>query len=80
MPAQGACDALATAPVNKLAFSRAGLPWKGHTDLLGHLCGVSRVAMMFHSPELNVVLATVHVPLREVPGCSRSRPSRMCSR
>ena len=25
------------------------------------------VAMMFHAPELNVVLATVHVPLREVP-------------
>ena len=63
----GRVHALTTAPVNKLAFSRAGLPWKGHTDLLGHLCGVSRVAMMFHAPELNVVLATVHVPLREVP-------------
>jgi 4-hydroxythreonine-4-phosphate dehydrogenase len=63
----GRVDAIATAPVNKLAFSRAGLPWKGHTDLLAHLCGVSRVAMMFHAPELNVVLATVHVPLREVP-------------
>jgi 4-hydroxythreonine-4-phosphate dehydrogenase len=63
----GRVDAVATAPVNKLAFSRAGLPWKGHTDLLAHLCGVSRVAMMFHAPELNVVLATVHVPLREVP-------------
>jgi 4-hydroxythreonine-4-phosphate dehydrogenase len=63
----GRVDAISTAPVNKLAFSRAGLPWKGHTDLLAHLCGVSRVAMMFHAPELNVVLATVHVPLREVP-------------
>jgi len=60
-------QAIATAPVNKLAFSRAGLRWKGHTDLLAHLCGVSRVAMMFHAPELNVDLATVHVPLREVP-------------
>ena len=63
----GRVQAIATAPVNKLAFSRAGLPWRGHTDLLAHLCGVSRVAMMFHAPELNVVLATVHVPLREVP-------------
>jgi 4-hydroxythreonine-4-phosphate dehydrogenase len=63
----GRVQAIATAPVNKLAFSRAGLPWKGHTDLLAHLCGVSSVAMMFHAPELNVVLATVHVPLREVP-------------
>ena len=60
-------DGIATAPVNKLAFARAGLPWKGHTDLLAHLCGVSRVAMLFHAPELNVVLATVHIPLSDVP-------------
>ena len=63
----GQVDALATAPINKLAFARAGLKWKGHTELLAHLCGVPRVAMMFHAPELNVVLATVHVPLRDVP-------------
>ncbi len=61
-------DAIATAPVNKLAFAQAGLPWKGHTDLLGHLCGTPDVAMMFHSPQLKVVLLTVHVPLREVSG------------
>lgn len=63
----GHVDAITTAPINKLAFSLAGLHWKGHTDLLAHLCGVSRVAMMFHAPQLNVVLATVHVPLRDVP-------------
>lgn len=63
----GRVQAIATAPINKAAFARAGIPWKGHTDLLAHLCGVSRVAMMFHAPELNVVLATVHVPLRDVP-------------
>ena len=63
---RGAVDAIATAPINKLAFSRAGLPWKGHTDLLAHLCGVDRVAMLFHAPQLMVVLITVHVPLREV--------------
>ncbi len=63
----GDVDAIATAPVNKLAFAQAGLPWKGHTDLLAHLCGTSRVAMMFHAPELKVVLITVHVPLSAVP-------------
>jgi 4-hydroxythreonine-4-phosphate dehydrogenase len=63
----GEIDAVATAPVNKLAFARAGLPWKGHTDLLAHLCDAPRVAMLFHSPSLVVVLATVHVPLSEVP-------------
>jgi 4-hydroxythreonine-4-phosphate dehydrogenase len=63
----GRVDGIATAPVSKLAFARAGLPWKGHTDLLGHLTGASRVAMMFWSEPLKVVLATVHVPLSEVP-------------
>ena len=63
---RGDVDAVATAPVNKLAFARAGLEWKGHTDLLAHLCGTKRVAMMFHSPQLKVVLITVHVPLKDV--------------
>jgi 4-hydroxythreonine-4-phosphate dehydrogenase len=63
----GHVAAIATAPVNKLAFARAGLPWKGHTDLLGHLTGSRRVAMMFWSEPLKVVLATVHLPLADVP-------------
>jgi 4-hydroxythreonine-4-phosphate dehydrogenase len=63
----GEIEAIATAPVNKLAFARAGLPWKGHTDLIAHLCGTSRVAMLFYSRQLTVVLATVHVPLADVP-------------
>ena len=63
----GAVQAMATAPVNKLAFSKAGLPWKGHTDLLAHLTSSPRVAMMFWSEPLKVVLATIHVPLADVP-------------
>jgi 4-hydroxythreonine-4-phosphate dehydrogenase len=63
---RGEVDAITTAPINKLAFAQAGLPWKGHTDLLAHLCGVPHVAMLFHAPQLKVVLITVHVPLRDV--------------
>jgi 4-hydroxythreonine-4-phosphate dehydrogenase len=63
----GTVDAIATAPISKVAFSRAGLPWKGHTDLLAHLSGSDRVAMMFWSEPLKVVLASVHVALRDVP-------------
>jgi 4-hydroxythreonine-4-phosphate dehydrogenase len=63
----GRVDAIVTAPVNKAAFAAAGLPWLGHTDLLAHLCGVDDVAMMFWSERLRVVLATVHIPLAEVP-------------
>jgi len=42
------------------------LPWRGHTDLLAHLCAAPQVAMMFWSERLRVVLATVHVPLADV--------------
>jgi len=63
---RGDVDAIATAPISKLAFARAGLRWKGHTDLLAELCGTKRVAMMFHSRPLKVVLITVHVPLKDV--------------
>ena len=63
----GTVDGIATAPVNKMAFALAGLPWKGHTELLAHLTGSAQVAMMFWSEPLKVVLATVHVPLADVP-------------
>ena len=63
----GAVDAVATAPISKEALRLAALPWSGHTDLLAHLTGSSHVAMMFYSPELLVVLATVHIALARVP-------------
>jgi 4-hydroxythreonine-4-phosphate dehydrogenase len=64
---RGVVQAIATAPINKEAFRLAGVPWNGHTDLLAHLTGSSHVAMMFESEALRVVLATVHIPLADVP-------------
>ena len=64
---EGTVAAVATAPINKEAFAAAGLPWKGHTDLLAHLTGVRRGVMMFYAETLRVVLATVHIPLSAVP-------------
>jgi 4-hydroxythreonine-4-phosphate dehydrogenase len=48
------------------------MPWRRrpstrHTELLAHLTGAPFVAMMFQSDALRVVLATIHVPLSEVP-------------
>ena len=63
----GGIQAIATAPINKEALSLAGLPWRGHTELLAELTHAPRVAMMFWSPQLRVVLATIHIPLAEVP-------------
>ena len=64
----GRIDAVATAPINKEAFAAAGLPWRGHTELLAHLTGAPRAAMMFYAEALRVILATVHIPLADVPG------------
>ncbi len=63
----GRVHGVVTAPINKAAFALAGLPWPGHTELLAHLTGASQVAMMFHTEAMRVVLATIHVPLSEVP-------------
>ena len=64
----GKIQAIATAPINKEAMAMAGIPFKGHTDMLAMLTQSGPAVMMFHSPELRVVLATVHVALRHVPG------------
>ncbi len=63
----GRLDAVTTGPIHKEAWAEAGLEWRGHTELLAHLTGAERVAMLFDAPRLRVVLLTVHVPLAEVP-------------
>lgn len=63
----GRLDAISTGPINKAVWAAAGLSWRGHTDLLASLTGAPHVAMMFYAERLRVVLATVHVPISEVP-------------
>jgi 4-hydroxythreonine-4-phosphate dehydrogenase len=63
----GGVQAIATAPINKEALALAGLPWRGHTDMLAALTNTCDVAMMFHSEALMVVLATIHIPISQVP-------------
>ena len=53
--------------INKAVWAAAGLSWRGHTELLASLTGAPDVAMMFYAERLRVVLATVHVPIAEVP-------------
>ena len=73
----GEVAAVVTAPIHKAAFAAAGYPWRGHTELLAHLCGVRDVAMMFWSEPLRVVLVTVHIPLADVP--SAVTPARVAT-
>jgi len=63
----GVVHAIATAPINKEALALARLPWRGHTEMLAALTNTRDVAMMFYSGKLRVVLATIHIPLSDVP-------------
>ena len=74
--ARAASTPIATAPINKEAFALAGLPWRGHTDLLAHLTGAPRVAMMFYAEALRVVLATVHIAARRGAARADARRAR----
>ena len=80
MARDGTVDGIVTAPLEKSALYQGGYDYPGHTEMLAALTR-SRVAMMLTSadseqhdtagsaaPRLRVVLATTHVPLRDVPG------------
>ena len=65
-------DAVVTAPVNKEAIVRAGIPFVGQTEFFSERAKADRTVMMLLGHDergrwLRVALATVHLALREVP-------------
>jgi 4-hydroxythreonine-4-phosphate dehydrogenase len=69
---EGVVDGIVTAPLDKAALFAAGYHYPGHTEMLAALTN-RRVAMMLASDKLRVVLATTHIPLREVPAAVTAR-------
>jgi 4-hydroxythreonine-4-phosphate dehydrogenase len=66
-------DGISTAPINKAAMQLAGIPYRGHTEMLADLTNSRSVAMMLVTPGrrakkewLRVSHVTTHIPLREV--------------
>ncbi|QPJ65002.1 MAG: 4-hydroxythreonine-4-phosphate dehydrogenase PdxA [Candidatus Nitrohelix vancouverensis] len=59
-------DAIVTAPISKESIHLAGHFYPGHTELLAHLTGTPRTALMLTGRRLRVVLATTHAPLSQV--------------
>lgn len=62
---------MVTAPVNKAAIIRAGVPFTGQTELLAGLAETRRAGMMLLGQDdrgrwLRVMLATTHLPLARV--------------
>ncbi len=62
----GRAGAVATAPISKTAIALAGSPYPGHTEMLADWAGGRDVRMAFALPEFWTILATIHVPLRNV--------------
>ncbi|MEP7343786.1 MAG: 4-hydroxythreonine-4-phosphate dehydrogenase PdxA [Gemmatimonadaceae bacterium] len=63
---EGVVDGIVTGPIDKSALLAGGFDFPGHTEMLAALTG-ARTAMMLASDRLRVVLATTHIPLRDVP-------------
>ena len=61
----GSLQAVVTAPVNKEAI---GNDFHGQTDFLAGMAGCPEFGMAFFAPTFKVVLATIHVSLREALG------------
>ena len=76
-------EGLVTAPLNKYSLQMAGVPFPGHTEILGqHAVSPERFAMMLHVPPgpttdgtviagefgLSIVHVTLHTSVESVPG------------
>ncbi len=66
MALAGEVDGIVTGPIDKAALLAGGFDYPGHTEMLAALTGAT-VAMRLASTRLRVVLATTHLPLRDVP-------------
>ena len=62
----GRAAAIVTAPISKKALQLAGYPYPGHTEFLGALSGAASTRMLFTGGRFRIVLATVHLALKQV--------------
>ncbi len=60
-------DAIATAPLNKLALNQAGIDFPGHTEILADQTNTEDFCMMLTSQNLTCSFVTAHVGYSEVP-------------
>jgi len=65
---KGEAQALITAPVNKEAINKSGIPFQGHTEYLAKSTNTKKFAMMLCGGPLKVTTVTRHVPLKKVSG------------
>ena len=69
---RGRVDAILTLPIHKEAWSRAGVNYKGHTDMLRDIFKQDAI-MMLGCSKMYVALYTEHIPLKSVPKRVKSK-------
>ena len=62
---EGQADAIATTTINKEALKAAGIPYIGHTEIIGSLLGVEDPMTMFQVRNLKVFFLTRHLSLKD---------------
>lgn len=68
----GLAAGLVTNPINKALLYKSGFTYPGHTEYIAHLCATPNLpaplpVMMLVGGGLRVALATIHMPLVDVP-------------
>ncbi len=58
---------LITAPISKEAWTKIGIKFTGHTEVLKHYAAINKeVLMLFNAGKINTALATEHLPLKDI--------------
>ena len=63
----GRFAAMVTAPLAKHVIAGSGVHFTGHTEYLADLTNTELPVMMLVAGDLRVALASIHIPLRDVP-------------
>ncbi|MCM8820628.1 MAG: 4-hydroxythreonine-4-phosphate dehydrogenase PdxA [Candidatus Omnitrophica bacterium] len=63
---EGQIDGLLTLPISKKSWHLAGFRYAGHTELLAERLGCKKYAMVMVAGSIRVLLATTHIPLKDV--------------
>lgn len=60
-------NGIVTAPISKESLKMAGYSWPGHTEMIAEFTNTRDFAMMLCGGQLRVILATIHVAIKNVP-------------
>ncbi len=62
-------DAVVTAPINKKGMREIDFPFPGHTEFFAEAAKTLRFGMMMIGDRLKIMLASIHLPLKEAIAC-----------